>query len=64
MAVAMRFFISFYLSRDKKEQLWLDLMGMQTREPNLPVLVQCGPVFVTLTDCSPWELSQLDFPAP
>lgn len=28
MAVAMRFFISLYLSRDVKERLWVDLMGM------------------------------------
>lgn len=60
----MRFFISSYLSHDMKERLWLDLMGMQTRGSNLAALIQCGPVFITLTGPCPWELSQLNFPAP
>jgi len=34
------------------------------RESNLAALDQCEPVFVTLTGPCPWEISQLNFPAP
>lgn len=57
VAVAMR--ISFYLSCDIKKCLWLNLMGMKTRGPNLPFLIQRGP----FTSPCPWDLSQLNVPA-
>lgn len=62
--VAMKFLVSFYLSHDVKEKLWMDRMGMQNRGLNLPALIQCGPVFITLMGPYPWELCQLNFPPP
>lgn len=64
MAAAMKFLISFYLSRDMKEKLWTDRTGMQKREANLPALIQCRPVFITLMGPYPWQLSQLNLPTP